>query len=57
MSIVPNNNNENDMSLEDRYRIFVLYFEELDRIGIPYGMGELSKKAIELKLPIPSKKK
>lgn len=31
----------------------MLYFEELDRIGAPYGTGDLIRKAKELELPIP----
>lgn len=50
----PNDDDEDSMSLEDRRRVFVLYFEGLDRIGAPYGISELTKKARELKLPIPS---
>lgn len=40
---------------ENRYKEFVLYFRELDRIGIPYGMSDLRRKAEELGLSIPSR--
>lgn len=40
---------------ENRYKEFVLYFRELDSIGIPYGMSDLKRKAEELGLPIPSR--
>lgn len=46
---------EDDMPVENKHKIFVLYFKGLDRIGAPYGMNELIKKAKELKLPIPSR--
>jgi hypothetical protein len=39
---------------ENRYKEFVLYFRELDSIGIPYGMSNLRRKAEELELSIPS---
>lgn len=38
---------------ENKYNEFVLYFRELDRFGIPYGMNDLRKKAKELVLPMP----
>jgi hypothetical protein len=44
-----------DIPVENKHKIFVLYFKGLDRIGAPYGMNELIKKAKELKLPIPSR--
>lgn len=56
MNIVSNGNDEDCMTIENRRRVFVLYFKGLDRIGIPYGIYELVKKAKELKLPIPSRK-
>jgi len=40
---------------ENKYKEFVLYFRELDAIGIPYGMSDLKRKAEELGLPIPSR--
>jgi hypothetical protein len=46
---------EDGMSVESKHKVFVLYFKGLDRIGVPYGMNELIKKAKELKLPIPSR--
>lgn len=48
--------NEDGMSVENKHKIFVLYFEGLDRVGAPYGLSEFIKKAKELKLPIPSRK-
>lgn len=47
---------EDGMSLESKHKVFVLYFKGLDRIGVPYGVNELIKKAKELKIPIPSRK-
>lgn len=47
---------ENGMSVEGKHKVFVLYFEGLDRIGAPYGLSELIKKSRELGLPIPSRK-
>jgi hypothetical protein len=47
--------NEDGMSIESRQKIFVLYFKGLERVGAPYGIWELTKKAKELKLPIPSR--
>lgn len=41
--------------IEKKYKEFVLYFRELDAIGIPYGMSDLKRKAEELGLPIPSR--
>lgn len=55
MCFVPNDDNENCMSIEDRHKVFILYFEGLDRIGAPYGTSEMIKKAKELRLPIPSR--
>jgi hypothetical protein len=49
-------NNEDDMSVEGKHKVFVLYFEDLDRIGAPYGLSDLIKKSRELGLPIPSRK-
>jgi hypothetical protein len=46
---------EDGMSIESKHKVFVLYFKGLDRIGVPYGMNELIKKAKELKLPIPTR--
>jgi hypothetical protein len=46
---------EDGMSIENKHKIFVLYFKGLDRVGVPYGMNELIKKAKDLKLPIPSR--
>jgi hypothetical protein len=40
---------------EKKYKEFVLYFRELDRLGIPYGMSTLRRKTEELGLPIPSR--
>lgn len=40
---------------EIRYKEFVLYFRELDRFYIPYGMSELIRVAEELGLQIPSR--
>jgi hypothetical protein len=40
---------------ENKYKEFVLYFRELDVMGIPYGMRDLRIKAEELGLPIPSR--
>lgn len=40
---------------ENRYKEFVLYFRELDSLGIPHGMSDLKRKAEELGLPIPSR--
>lgn len=37
------------MSL-DKYKEFCLHFEELDRFGIGYGLGDLLQKAKELDL-------
>lgn len=53
MCAVSNDNHEE--YIEERYKIFVLYFEGLDRINVPYGMTELTKKAKELGLPVPSR--
>ena len=39
---------------ENKYKEFVLYFRELDKFGIPYGMSDLRRKAEELGLSIPS---
>lgn len=39
---------------ENKYREFVLYFEDLDKIGAPYGISDLVRKAEELDLPIPN---
>ncbi len=36
-----------------RYKEFILYFETLDKEGLPYGISDLKDKAIELNLPIP----
>ena len=36
-----------------KYKEFVLYFEELDKLGIGYGRSDLVEKALELGLPIP----
>ena len=47
---------EDGMSLESKHKVFVLYFKGLDRIGAPYGVNELIKKAKELEIPIPSRK-
>ncbi len=55
MCYVPIDNNEYGMSIEDRHKTLVLYFKGLDRIGVPYGTNELTKKAKELRLPVPSK--
>jgi hypothetical protein len=49
-------NNEDDISVEGKHKVLVLYFEDLDRIGVPYGLNELIKKSRELGLPIPSRK-
>lgn len=38
-----------------KYEEFVLYFEDLDKIGAPYGTSDLIKKAEELRLPTPSR--
>jgi len=38
--------------INDKYREFVLCFEELDSLGIPYGLSELRQKAKELGTPI-----
>lgn len=56
MNIVQTDSSEDDMSLENKHKLFVSYFEGLDRIGVSYGIGELIKKAKELKLPTPSRK-
>ena len=40
---------------ENKYKEFVLYFRELDRFGIPYGMSDLRRKADELGLSVPSR--
>lgn len=53
---VNTDNSEDGMSIESKHKVFVLYFEGLDRIGTPYGLNELIKKAKELKLSIPSRK-
>lgn len=52
MCYIPNDSHEE--YIEKRYRELVLYFEGLDRVGIPYGISELTKKSKELGLPIPS---
>jgi len=36
--------------LSDKYKEFEKYFNELDRIGIPYGLSDLFQKANELEL-------
>ena len=46
---------EDGTLIESKHKIFVLYFKGLDRVGVPYGMNELIKKAKDLKLPIPSR--
>lgn len=38
---------------KNRYKKFVLYFEELDNMGIPYGTGDLVRKAEDLGLSTP----
>lgn len=53
---VNTDNSEDGLSIESKHKVFVLYFEGLDRIGAPYGLNELIKKAKELKLSIPSRK-
>lgn len=40
---------------ENKYKEFVLYFRELDSLGIPYGMSDFIRKAKELGLSIPSR--
>lgn len=37
----------------NKYKAFVLYFEELNKHHIPFGMSELKEKAQELNLEIP----
>jgi len=37
--------------LSDKYKEFAEYFNELDRVGIPYGLTDLLKKSRELGLP------
>lgn len=36
---------------EENYKKFCEYFDELERIGIPYGLSDLFRKARELGLP------
>ena len=36
---------------EENYKKFVLYFDELNDKGIPYSLGDLKGKAVELNLP------
>jgi hypothetical protein len=38
---------------ERNYREWVLYFAELDKLGISYGLREMADKANELELEIP----
>lgn len=52
MCCIPNDSHEE--YIEARYREFVLYFRELDRIGAPYNTNDLIRKAHELRLPIPT---
>lgn len=40
---------------ENKYKESVLYFRELDNLGVPYGMSDLRRKAEELGLSIPSR--
>lgn len=40
-------------SLTERHKEFVLYFDELDKKGIPWGISDLRRKAKELCLPVP----
>ena len=42
-----------NMTKDFRYKEFVLYFDELEKLGIGYGMSDLVRKAEELKLEIP----
>jgi hypothetical protein len=51
---IPNDSHEE--YIEKRYKEFVLYFRELDRIGASYGTNDLIRKAQELRLPIPTDK-
>jgi len=39
----------------DRYKEFVLYFEEMNKVGAPYGTNDMIRKAEEFGLPIPSR--
>ncbi len=38
---------------KDNYQIFCEYFNELEKEGIGYGVGDLYRKARELDLPLP----
>jgi len=38
----------------DNYKEFVKYYDELNDKGIPYSLGDLKRKAIELNLPLDS---
>ena len=40
---------------ENKCKEFVLYFRELDSLGIPYGINDLRREAEKLGLPILSK--
>ena len=40
------------MEEDEKFKEFILYFEERDKLGIPFGMSDLREKAIELKLPV-----
>ncbi len=55
MDFISIDDSEYGMSIDRRRKIFVLYFEGLDMVGVPYGINELTKKAKELRLPVPSK--
>lgn len=50
MCYIPDDSHEE--YIEKRYKEFVLYFRELDRVGAPYGTKHLIRKAQELRLPI-----
>ena len=39
--------------VKERVEEFNAYFGELEKQGIPYGLSDLHRKAIELDLPIP----
>ena len=37
---------------EENYKKFVLHFDELNDKGIPYSLGDMKRKAVELNLPL-----
>lgn len=40
------------VTLFNPYLLFVLYFMKLEKLGIPYGLNDLRRKALELGTPM-----